>query len=835
MRPGSLFATIHNFTDPSSHHHHHLHLHVAWGYFHCPRTSKGCKEKQLHLSSVYIVTNSRRAYVMMNGETDVERNENSSQTNHKNNKNDETAAEEIAKQHAEAVKIVQAGILYNTEQSQWNNGEIPLSFKQRPVVDSLEESQESTNGTTVTAHNHNSLQQQRPEADDDGEDDRNSRPPLTHNSSNIPCWSSRGTADVSALQSLVRTGYNQRYQLKVSQKDINHTKQQQEKEGSSSSSTLTCENFNYWDPVHAAVYNVPIQRKSHDAWGIPKIVLLFCDDFCQDLYELPWWWRRRREEPAAIDNSHHANANSSSSVTCDASSNNNITQHTNNNETDNATAPKSAWEAAVQPVLSVLNISSSQVVRLLLASLPSGTTIPVHHDTGEWVKFTHRIHVPIVVNDASKILFRCGPNASTLEAIPCHPGHVFEINNQAKHTVSNCDVDPFYRVHLILDYVDESFLLQQQQQKKRQRHPNSNSKRIRLQPGEVLMQTRRSIDRLACKGQRPTPSFMILGAQKAGTTFLFELIMQHPLLVKPKDGRRETHCLDWRWKDSLQTTMDRRKWCQQFFYLQELELHPSLLTGDSTPSYLLDSVRVIPRIQEVFPWKLKFFVMFRDPIIRAESHYAMVTSTQGTPAQLKARGSEWRNRSLDQVIALDIFNMKSCGLLPYWTCNNNGDDLTTDWLNASFDQATFDSFSGSHDEDAAWNRYLHAHVPLQTGSYGLLSRGLYELQLRPWLRAFDPSDFLILELETMNANEANLSASLQRAWDHLNIPVVDFGEWMDTTPKNTREYSRSMSCATLDFLAQFYRPHTERFRVLLADMQQRNHVVATGDFSSQCH
>ena len=77
-------------------------------------------------------------------------------------------------------------------------------------------------------------------------------------------------------------------------------------------------------------------------------------------------------------------------------------------------------------------------------------------------------------------------------------------------------------------------------------------KRIWLQHGEIMMQTRQSIDRLADKDTRPSPSYFILGAQKSGTTSLHEYINQHPLLIKLK--QRETHCLDWRCGDSDATT-----------------------------------------------------------------------------------------------------------------------------------------------------------------------------------------------------------------------------------------------------------------------------------------
>lgn len=618
-----------------------------------------------------------------------------------------SSAEEIEQQHATALKIVEDGICY--AEVQWE-GEIPLLYKTRPL----------------------NLDRGPPPSDF------------------VPCWSIRGHADISALQALVLTGYNRKYKLDVSKEDAD------DKMTKSEGPT------NFWDPLTAASLNVPIRRPSHDAWGIPKIVLLFCDDFCQDCYELPWWWQ------------------------------------------DYGLA------AAIQPVLDVLQITASRVVRLLLASLPTGSTIPVHHDTGEWVKYTHRVHVPVLVKNVSNILFRCGPSEDNMDAIPCVPGHVFEINNQAKHAVSNCDSD--YRVHLILDYVDANF----RQYKRKDR--------IRLQPGEILLQTRRSIDRLACKGQRPTPSFMILGAQKAGTTYLFELIMQHPLLVKPKNRRRETHCLDWRWKDDLRTTAERQKWCFQFFHWRELQLHPSCLTGDSTPSYLLDSARVIPRIKQVFPWKINFFVMCRDPVKRAESHFAMVTSTEGTPAQLKARGSEWRTKSFDQVVADDFLKMIKCGLLPYWKLDYslNDDSLVKikDWTSVTFDQAIYKSFVGSSEEDMAWGRYLKMHVPLNTGSYGLLSRGLYELNLRPWFRAFDPDDFMVLKLEAMATIDGTAS-NLKQIWEHLDVPP--FYELADTMPKNTRDYHSIVTTETRRFMQCFYEPHNIRLQSTLHKTQQHMH------------
>jgi hypothetical protein len=605
--------------------------------------------------------------------------EDKSSSSHAGVTSSKASPEEIARQHAEALKIIEHKIPYAEPTT---HGEIPLAIKR---------------------------------------------------CKDAPSWSSRGHCDVSEIQSLVQIGYNRSYD-----------------ENTPPSDDTANENnlVNYWCPKRAASKNVAIRRPSHDAWGIPKIVLLFCDDFCKTCYELPYYEN---------------------------------------------------FASSVAPILKTLNITKERIVRMILASLPPGITIPVHQDSGEWVKCTHRIHVPILVHNVDKILF----TVARKHAIQCTPGHVFEINNATDHAVSNCDTD--HRVHLILDYVEQ---------------PVSH---IRLEPGEILLQTRRSIDREILKGTRPTPSFMILGAQKAGTTFLFELIMQHPLIVKPKK-LRETHCLDWRWNDACTTTEERRKWCQKFFYYQELYLHPSCMTGDSTPSYLLDSVRVIPRIKEVFPWRLSFFVLCRDPVKRIESHFAMVTSPKGTPAQLQTRGSQWRGKSIYEVILEELRVLHSCKLIPYWTIpgvTDNSNHAVNDisWKEAQFHPDVFELFSGTQEEDSAWEFYLRNHVPLNTGSYGLLSRGLYELNLRPWLREFHPDQFLIFRFETLTESSSSISAALQQVWKHLDVPSLEHIE--DTTPKNSRDYQPMLTDDAKMFLQRFYKPHNECLRNVLLQQQKQ--------------
>ena len=277
------------------------------------------------------------------------------------------------------------------------------------------------------------------------------------------CVSSRGYADVQDLVKIVQLGHD------CDDKDVRLTSN-----SVSDADKIDIKDLNLWSDEVASQHNVCITRPSHDSWGIKKIALMFCDDFLQTVYEMPWW----HNEPS--------------------------------------------MRHAIQPIFDVLNLKDGRrVVRMLLASMPPGITIPVHHDTGEWVKHTHRVHVPIITN-SDKVLFRVGNTVDTLQRILVDTGHVFEMNNQAKHAVSN-HWDK-YRVHLILDYVDESF---------------EKLQRVKLSPGERLIQTRRSIDRELDAGKRKTPSYIILGAQKSGTTSLYDYLNQHPLVVRAR--RRETH------------------------------------------------------------------------------------------------------------------------------------------------------------------------------------------------------------------------------------------------------------------------------------------------------
>lgn len=340
-----------------------------------------------------------------------------------------------------------------------------------------------------------------------------------------------------------------------------------------------------------------------------------------------------------------------------------------------------------------------------------------------------------------------------------------------------------------LDYIDDQLL-----------EENSAPIRVRLSPGERLHQTRRTISRECDYGKRPTPSFMILGCQKAGTTSLYEYLNQHPLIIRAK--RRETHCLDWRFNTD-QNVEEQRRHCLSFYYYEELQNHPSLLTGDSTPSYILHPDIVIPRIKLVFSDavpELKFFVMLRDPVKRCFSHYQMVTSEDGTEEQKMNRGTNWQNKSFEEVVNEDFHLMRQVGLIPYWKDDN------------SVDEEEFKQFVGSSDELAAFSRYQQ-YIPMNRGSHSPVVRGIYHLQLRRWFQEFSHDAFMVISLETLSTSSSG-QLILSQAFEHLGLPPIQVE---DTSPKNKRPYSEKIKPETQILLECFYSMHNAVLHTILGE------------------
>ena len=105
------------------------------------------------------------------------------------------------------------------------------------------------------------------------------------------------------------------------------------------------------------------------------------------------------------------------------------------------------FEGALQPVVDYIAEyyrDNGFVVRIILAKLLAGGSIPKHTDAGYSLLACHRVHIPLI--SSSDVVFSVGG-----EEINMRVGEFWEINNSVTHGVENKGGED--RIHLIVDWM----------------------------------------------------------------------------------------------------------------------------------------------------------------------------------------------------------------------------------------------------------------------------------------------------------------------------------------------------------------------------------------------
>jgi hypothetical protein len=116
---------------------------------------------------------------------------------------------------------------------------------------------------------------------------------------------------------------------------------------------------------------------------------------------------------------------------------------------------------------------------------------------------------------------------------------------------------------------------------------------------------------------RDLPDFLIIGAQRCGTTSMYRYLAQHPA-VAPAVLRKGVHYFD------LQYTRGDDWYASHFpsrpyKAMLSRRAGQSVFTGEGSPYYLFHPA-VASRVATTIP-SVRLIVMLRDPISRAYSHY----------------------------------------------------------------------------------------------------------------------------------------------------------------------------------------------------------------------
>jgi RecA-family ATPase len=85
----------------------------------------------------------------------------------------------------------------------------------------------------------------------------------------------------------------------------------------------------------------------------------------------------------------------------------------------------------------------------------------------------------------------------------------------------------------------------------------------------------------------------------------------------------------------------------------------------------------------------------------------------------------------------------------------------------------------------AFQAKLLSSLPMNHGGHSIVLRGLYALQLQPWLESF-PNQIKVLSIDRIKGSKAQIQQTLNEVFEFLSLPPSDIE---DVQAKNSRSYS----------------------------------------------
>ncbi len=139
------------------------------------------------------------------------------------------------------------------------------------------------------------------------------------------------------------------------------------------------------------------------------------------------------------------------------------------------------------------------------------------------------------------------------------------------------------------------------------------------------------------QASRMTPGFLIVGAQRCGTTSMYKALSQHPAVL-PAVMHKGVHYFDVDYERGMPWYLGHFPLLPRARAVQRRLGHPPI-TGESSPYYMFHPLAP-ERIARDLP-EVRCIALIRDPVDRAYSAYA----------HERARGFE--TESFDQALALE--------------------------------------------------------------------------------------------------------------------------------------------------------------------------------------
>jgi hypothetical protein len=201
-----------------------------------------------------------------------------------------------------------------------------------------------------------------------------------------------------------------------------------------------------------------------------------------------------------------------------------------------------------------------------------------------------------------------------------------------------------------------------------------------------------------------TPDFLIIGAQRCGTTHLYDSLIRHPNVMGA--SHKEIHFFDEHYHRGA-------RWYKANFPVPTPPPHnasPSVsISGEASATYIAHS-SIPARVRELVP-RVKLIALVRDPVDRAISHY------------YHFRRLGYESRSFEDAI---------------------------DW---------------EYDYLLAGNPSLMLDSPERKANPLSLSLGIYSRQIQEWLNVFEEDRLLLLVAEELFAHPYDVVSRVTRFLD----------------------------------------------------------------------
>ena len=248
------------------------------------------------------------------------------------------------------------------------------------------------------------------------------------------------------------------------------------------------------------------------------------------------------------------------------------------------------------------------------------------------------------------------------------------------------------------------------------------------------------------------PDFIIIGAQKSGTTSLYNFVIKHPAIALVT--KKELHYFSvhyargelW-YRSNFPTNLSR--------YIFYKKTNQKLHSGEASPLYLFYPM-VPGRMKEALP-DVKLIVILRNPSDRAYSHYHHSLRKNMEPM------------SFEKAVELEEER-----------CAGEREQLIQD---PNF-------------------------IPKHYRAHSYLARGVYADQLENWFKYYDRKQFLILATEDFRKNSQR---TLDQVFDFLGVSPFRIENLRDLNVGNYK----AMSEDTRKLLIEYFKPHNERLSKLL--------------------